>query len=161
MVTFFLAQAAGGPGAAAGGTAWWESALTQFPVAALVVFVVFYFMRAMKGMRESHQDQIKDITDSDRKDRGEQQRVMTETFERMSATQSAAQTESMEIFKTAQIEATHQSSTITAQVVDALDRSTKAIDRSTESFGRFNATLEFRAVAHDDEKTKKPRGKKK
>ncbi len=159
---FVLAQAAAEVAKAAAaavpagtGQAWWESALIQFPVAALVVFVVFYFMRAMKQKDDAHQSQIRDITDADRQDRSAQQRIMTDTFKGMQVTQTEGQTRSMEIFKTAQLEATKQQSTIQVQVVDALDRSAKAIERNTEAFGRFDATLELRAVPSDKKRPKK------
>jgi hypothetical protein len=136
-----------------------DSALWQFPVAAIVIFVVFFFLRYMKKEREAQQKFLSDTNQLDREDREKAQKRFTDSLKAVQTTQSdtlkavqVSQSDTIEkavdSFSSGLTQATSQSNALMARAVDT-------IDRNTEALGEIKAIVEItrnqRAMRDDDE----------
>jgi len=113
-----------------------NNALWQFPVAALVVLVVFFFIRHQRKEREAQQKFLAETNKLDREDRELAQKRFSDTIEQTSKQHDQTTQRVVESFQAAHTQATNQTSALMAKAVDT-------IDRNTEMFGEVRALVEI------------------
>jgi hypothetical protein len=136
-----------------------DHALWQYPVAALVIFVIIIFLRDRKKSDERQQEFLSETNKLDREDREKAQSRFTDTLKAVQTTQSdtlkavqVAQSDTIEkavdSFSSGLTQATSQSNALMARAIDT-------IDRNTEAFGEVKALVEItrnqQAMRDDDE----------
>jgi hypothetical protein len=134
---FFIANAAANSQEAAqnGGTQGaFDNALWQYPVAALVIFIVIIFLRDRKKSDERHEKFLTETNQLDREDRKQAQDQFADMLMEVRDRSSNNTRVLVDTFTKQTEEATKNSNALTARAIDT-------IDRNTEAFGEVKALL--------------------